>query len=57
MVHETDKELKVLILSARNTVEDKMDGLDTGYDDYLTKPFDLSTLEAHIRNPLRRSFT
>lgn len=45
----------VLILSARDETEDRVRGLDLGADDYLTKPFDLSELEARVRALLRRS--
>lgn len=55
-IRKFDSELKVLILSARNTVSDKVHGLDKGANDYLTKPFDFEELEARIRNLLRRSF-
>ncbi|MGE0971298.1 two-component system response regulator PmrA [Klebsiella sp. WOUb02] len=44
----------VLILTARDTVEDRIDGLDTGADDYLVKPFALEELNARIRALLRR---
>lgn len=44
----------VLILSARNSLEDKIAGLDIGADDYLTKPFSLSELNARLRSILRR---
>lgn len=46
--------LKVLILSARSSVEDKVLGLDLGANDYLAKPFDFHELEARIRNLLRQ---
>ncbi len=46
--------LPVLILTARDTVEDKVSGLDSGADDYLVKPFDLDELAARIRALLRR---
>lgn len=55
-VRKHNKEVKVLILSARGTVSDKVLGLDTGANDYLTKPFEFEELEARIRNLLRRSF-
>lgn len=45
---------KVLILTAHNTTEDKIVGLDSGADDYLTKPFNGSELLARIRALLRR---
>ena len=45
----------VLLLTARDTPEDKITGLDRGADDYLTKPFDLGELQARIRALLRRA--
>lgn len=44
----------VLILSARDEIEDRVRGLDVGGDDYLTKPFDLQELEARLRVLIRR---
>ena len=55
-IREENQELKVLILSARNSVSDKVKGLDIGANDYLTKPFDFEELEARIRSLLRRKF-
>ncbi|WP_285397555.1 response regulator transcription factor [Lysinibacillus sp. fls2-241-R2A-57] len=55
-IREEKEELKVLILSARSSVSDKVKGLDIGANDYLTKPFDFAELEARIRNLLRRKF-
>ncbi len=46
--------LPVLILTARDTVDDRISGLDTGADDYLVKPFALEELNARIRALLRR---
>jgi DNA-binding response OmpR family regulator len=46
--------LPVLILTARDTVADRVKGLDSGADDYLIKPFDLEELTARIRALLRR---
>ena len=46
--------LPVLLLTARNTLEDKVDGLDSGADDYLTKPFEMDEMFARIRSLLRR---
>ncbi len=46
--------LPVLILTARDRLEDRVMGLDFGADDYLTKPFDLPELEARIRAMIRR---
>lgn len=45
----------VLILTARDAIEDRVSGLDLGADDYLLKPFEPSELEARIRALLRRS--
>ena len=50
-------DLKVLILSARNNVNDKVIGLDCGANDYLAKPFAFAELEARIRNLLRQKFS
>ena len=48
--------IPVLILSSKNTAEDRIHGLDLGADDYLTKPFALEELEARVRTLLRREF-
>lgn len=47
-------DLPVLILTARDTVQDRVAGLDCGADDYLVKPFDLDELAARLRALLRR---
>src|SRR6476646_571628 len=45
----------VLMLPARDTLEDRVLGLDSGADDYMTKPFDLPEFEARVRALIRRS--
>ncbi len=45
----------ILMLTARDAVSDRIDGLDAGADDYLVKPFDIDELKARIRALLRRS--
>lgn len=44
----------VLVLTARDAIENRVQGLDAGADDYLTKPFDLVELEARVRALIRR---
>jgi len=46
--------LPVVILTARDAVDDRVAGLDAGADDYIVKPFDLKELEARLRAVLRR---
>ncbi len=49
-----DSNVGVLIVSAKNALDDKIAGLDLGADDYLTKPFHLSELNARLKAVLRR---
>lgn len=44
----------VLIVSAKDSLDDKVDGLDLGADDYLTKPFHLAELNARVKSLIRR---
>jgi DNA-binding response OmpR family regulator len=46
----------VIIISARDAVEDRITGLDLGADDYITKPFHLSELNARVKSLLRRKY-
>jgi two-component system OmpR family response regulator len=48
------KSLPVIIITARDGLEDRIKGLDLGADDYLTKPFDIDELLARLRATLRR---
>jgi two-component system, OmpR family, response regulator MprA len=45
----------ILMLTARDAVSDRIDGLDAGADDYLVKPFDVNELQARVRALLRRA--
>lgn len=49
------KSTPVIVITARDGVEDRIKGLDAGADDYMVKPFDLDELAARIRSALRRS--
>ena len=55
-IRQKDDKAKILILSARNAVEDRVKGLNMGANDYLTKPFDFLELEARIRTLCRISY-
>lgn len=48
------RQVNVIILSARDSIDDKVEGLDLGADDYLAKPFHLAELHARLRSVLRR---
>lgn len=54
-IHETQDNCGVLIVSAKNSLTDKIKGLDYGADDYITKPFHLSELHARVRAICRRN--
>ena len=56
-LRQTDRDTRVLMLSARSEVSDKVGGLDAGANDYLAKPFHLDELEARIRSLTLRQFT
>ena len=44
----------IIVVSARNTIKDKINGLDIGADDYLAKPFSMAELNARIKSVIRR---
>ncbi|MGN6599325.1 MAG: response regulator transcription factor [Actinomycetales bacterium] len=54
-LREAGDDLPILVLTARDAVSDRVEGLDAGADDYLTKPFALEELLARLRALLRRS--
>lgn len=56
-IRETNKSLPILILSAKDREIDKVNGLDSGCDDYMTKPFGVLELCARVRSLLRRTHT
>ena len=51
-LRKENEETKVLILSARSQIADKVEGLDSGANDYMEKPFHLQELEARISKPI-----
>jgi DNA-binding response OmpR family regulator len=51
---KNDKSNNVIIISAKDSLEDKIAGLDSGADDYLVKPFHLAELNARVKSVLRR---
>ena len=54
-VRRLGNRVPILILTARDAVEDRIDGLDAGADDYMVKPFDVGELKARLRALLRRA--
>jgi two-component system copper resistance phosphate regulon response regulator CusR len=54
-LRQSDGQVRVLYLTARDSLEDKVKGLELGADDYLVKPFAFSELLARVRNLLRRN--
>jgi len=53
-IKEEHKECGVIVVSAKNSLDDKIKGLDLGADDYITKPFHLSELNSRIKALIRR---
>lgn len=54
-IRQSTRRLPAIILSARDTLQDRLRGLDEGADDYLVKPFDLAELQSRVRALARRS--
>lgn len=54
-LRQAQNKTPIIILTARESVEDRIKGLDCGADDYIIKPFDLNELSARIRALIRRS--
>jgi two-component system response regulator MprA len=54
-LRQLENRVPILVLTARDAVADRIDGLDVGADDYMVKPFDVGELKARVRALLRRS--
>jgi two-component system response regulator MprA len=54
-LRRTGNRVPILMLTARDAIKDRIDGLDAGADDYLVKPFDVGELKARLRALLRRT--
>ena len=54
LLRETNNDLPILMLTAKSQLDDKVEGLDSGADDYLTKPFQTKELLARLRALGRR---
>ena len=54
LIKDQDSSIGVLIVSARDSLDDKLEGLDLGADDYITKPFHLAELNSRINSLIRR---
>lgn len=54
MVRSTNPSIRVLLVTALRSIDERINGLDAGADDYLTKPFDVDELLARVRAILRR---
>ena len=56
IIQQNIPECGILVVTARNAIEDKVKGLDLGADDYITKPFHPAELNARIKSIIRRKF-
>ncbi|ASK21068.1 MAG: response regulator transcription factor [Vreelandella alkaliphila] len=54
-IRQHGSQLPILVLTARDAMDNRIEGLDAGADDYLTKPFEVAELKARLRALLRRS--
>ena len=54
LLKETNTDTGILIISAKNSLDDKLTGLEIGADDYITKPFHLAELNARVKAIIRR---
>lgn len=57
MIRQKNKDIPILMLTALGTVEDKVEGFESGADDYLVKPFAFKELLARVKSLLRRTIT
>lgn len=55
LIRQTGNRTPIIILTARESIQDRVQGLDMGADDYMVKPFDLNELSARVRALIRRS--
>ncbi len=56
ILKNTKRSTPVIVISARDSTQNKIEGLELGADDYLTKPFDISELLARVKSVIRRSY-
>lgn len=54
LIKQKSGSMGIIIISARNSLEDRIEGLDIGADNYLTKPFHMAELNAHLKSIKRR---
>jgi DNA-binding response OmpR family regulator len=55
-IKTVNPETGIIVISARNSLDDKLEGFDLGADDYITKPFDMAELVARVKSLIRRRF-